>query len=81
MGPYCHLEWVPSVLALVCTINSKEMVGFDQSQSCRNISLEHRKQLISDFMFSPIALRTSKTLWSFDHSECNRVRVTEVLEC
>ena len=23
--------------------------------------------------FNPIALRTAKTLWSFSHSECNRV--------
>ena len=25
-------------------------------------------------MFNPIAIRTAKTLWSFDHSECNRVK-------
>ena len=25
--------------------------------------------------FNPIALRTAKTLWSFDRSECNRVKV------
>ena len=24
--------------------------------------------------FNPIALRTAKTLWSFGHSECNRVK-------
>ena len=24
--------------------------------------------------FNPIALKTAKTLWSFDHSECNRVK-------
>ena len=26
-------------------------------------------------MFNPIALGTAKTLWSFGHSECNRVKV------
>ena len=25
-------------------------------------------------VFNPIALRTAKTLWSFGHSECNRVK-------
>ena len=25
--------------------------------------------------FSPIALRAAKTLWSFCHSECNRVKI------
>ena len=26
-------------------------------------------------LFNPIALRTAKTLWSFDCSECNRVKI------
>ena len=26
---------------------------------------------------NPIALRTAKTLWSFDHSECNRVKACD----
>ena len=26
--------------------------------------------------FNPIALRTAKTLWSFGHSECNRIKST-----
>ena len=25
-------------------------------------------------LFNPIALRMAKTLWSFGHSECNRVK-------
>ena len=25
---------------------------------------------IEDLIFNPIALRTAKTLWGFDHSEC-----------
>ena len=28
----------------------------------------------SDLYVNPIALRTAKTLWSFGHSECNRVK-------
>ena len=27
-----------------------------------------------DFCINPIALRTAKTLWSFDRSDCNRVK-------
>ena len=27
------------------------------------------------YLLNPIALRTAKTLWSFDYSECNRVKV------
>ena len=27
----------------------------------------------------PIALRTAKTLWSFDHFECNRVKGTSTI--
>ena len=26
---------------------------------------------------NPIALRTAKTLWSFDHSECNWVKILD----
>ena len=28
---------------------------------------------------NPIALRMAKTLWSFGHSECNRVKVKKVM--
>ena len=30
-------------------------------------------------VFNPVALRTAKTLWSFGHSECNRVKVAIVM--
>ena len=32
-------------------------------------------------MFNPIALRLAKTLWSFGHSECNRVKVLVNICC
>ena len=28
------------------------------------------------FHLNPIALRTAKTLWSFGHSKCNRVKTS-----
>ena len=28
-----------------------------------------------DSLFNPVALRTAKIVWSFDRSECNRVKV------
>ena len=31
--------------------------------------------LYSQTRLNPIALRTAKTLWSFGHSECNRVKL------
>ena len=31
------------------------------------------------FALNPIALRTAKTLWSFGHSECNRVKGMNLL--
>ena len=30
------------------------------------------------FIFNPTALRTAKTLWSFGHSECNRVKLSKL---
>ena len=39
--------------------------------------LDDSKQLLNMFIgcFNPIALRTAKTLWSFDCSECNWVKI------
>ena len=30
--------------------------------------------------FNPVALRMAKTLWSFDHSECKRVKERTLLD-
>ena len=30
-------------------------------------------------LFNPIALRMAKTLWSFGHSECKRVKMSEMI--
>ena len=30
-----------------------------------------------NWLFNPIALRMAKTVWSFGHSECNRVKSSE----
>ena len=32
------------------------------------------------YYFNPIALRTAKTLWSFDRSECNKVNYQHTYE-
>ena len=37
--------------------------------------LSHGYQTAKNIRLNPIALRTAKTLWSFGHSECSRVKV------
>ena len=36
--------------------------------------------IVNQNEFNPIALRTAKTLWSFDLSECNRAKVKKSQE-
>ena len=33
--------------------------------------------LLASPVFNPTALRAAKTLWSFDRSECNRIKMAE----
>ena len=39
------------------------------------IAYEHKFSAMMAQMLNPIALRMAKTLWSFGHSECNRVKI------
>ena len=54
-------------------------VPFDASQNpvfvyLYILKLTCNKKKTKKTTFNPFALRTAKTLWSFDHSECNRVK-------
>ena len=47
-------------------LTKRIIANYHQNPSLSNICLK---------AFNPIALRTAKTLWSFGHSECNRVKI------
>ena len=58
-----------------------EEIGYSNEGLISNCSHGLSHQCVYRFyfiftIFNPIALRTAKTLWSFGHSECNRINLT-----
>ena len=45
----------------------------------KTLSGEGTSSESAPFHFNPFAVRTAKTLWSFDRSECNMFKVKELL--
>ena len=60
---------------LECPYDRVHMVRAKRFQyhlmKCRNVCFIF---FLSTETFNSVALRTAKTLWSFGHSECNRVK-------